>query len=114
MNGDDIDDLTRRAIGGDAQARSRLATLARSGDHLLAQVVVSVLEADPSGLDRAAVVATARRDREVVEIARAHLSGDRDRVDALARDHLADHPGSLIVAWIAAGAAGVGTPPRRG
>lgn len=30
--------------------------------------------------------------------------GDRDLVDALARDHPVDHPHRLLVAWIAAGA----------
>ena len=35
-------------------------------------------------------------------IASAHLAGDRDRVDALARDHLVDYPDSILVAWIAA------------
>ena len=45
------------------------------------------------------------RDRQLVAIAAAYLAGDSDRVDALARDHLVDHPDSLLVAWIAAGAA---------
>ena len=34
----------------------------------------------------------------------AHLRGDHDLVDALAREHLADHPDSVLVAWIAAAA----------
>ena len=42
------------------------------------------------------------RDRQVVAIAAAHLAGDSDRVDALARDHLVDYPDSILVAWIAA------------
>jgi hypothetical protein len=32
------------------------------------------------------------------------LAGDHDLVNALARDHLADHLDHLLVAWIAAGA----------
>jgi hypothetical protein len=40
----------------------------------------------------------------VVEIARAHLDGNSELVDALARDHLVDFPDSLIVAWIASDA----------
>ena len=40
------------------------------------------------------------RDRQLVAIAVAHLDGDADRVDELARDHLADHPDSVLVAWI--------------
>ena len=35
-------------------------------------------------------------------IATAHLRGERDLVDALARDHLVDHPDNVLVAWIAA------------
>ena len=38
----------------------------------------------------------ARRDRV------AHVAGDADRVDALAHDHLTDHPTSVLVAWISA------------
>ncbi len=40
----------------------------------------------------------------MVAIARAHLDGERELVDALARDHLVDYPDSLIVAWIASDA----------
>jgi hypothetical protein len=36
-----------------------------------------------------------------VAIASAHLRGERELVDALARDHLVDHPDSVLVAWIA-------------
>ena len=48
--------------------------------------------------DRRAVTT---RERQTVAIAAAHLRGDRDLVDALARDHLIEHPGSVLVAWIA-------------
>jgi hypothetical protein len=53
-------------------------------------------------LARANAAATTSRERQLVAIAAAHLRGERDRVDALARDHLADHPGDFLVAWIAA------------
>ncbi len=58
--------------------------------------------------DGDALVAHARdaaattRDRQLVAIATAHLRGERDLVDALARDHLVDHPDNVLVAWIAA------------
>jgi hypothetical protein len=52
-------------------------------------------------LARAAGIARTTRDRQLVAIASAHLRGDRELVDALARDHLVDHPGSVLVAWIA-------------
>ena len=47
-------------------------------------------------------VAKTTRDRQVVAIAVAHVAGDVDLVDALARDHLTDHPTSVLVAWITA------------
>jgi hypothetical protein len=46
-------------------------------------------------------LATTTRDRQLVAIAGAHLRGDRDLVDVLASDHLADHPDNVLVAWIA-------------
>jgi hypothetical protein len=46
-------------------------------------------------------MAATTRDRQLVAIAAAHLRGERDLVDALARDHLADHPDNVLVAWIA-------------
>jgi hypothetical protein len=85
---DDLHPRIRRLIAGDDQARTSLQALAGPGsDRLLA---------------RAAATATTTRDRQLVAIAAAHLAGDEDRLDALVRDHLADHPGSLLAAWIAA------------
>ena len=56
-------------------------------------------------LVRAAASATCVRDRQLVAVATAHLRGDDDRTLLLARDHLAEHPDSLLVAHIAALAA---------
>jgi hypothetical protein len=53
-------------------------------------------------LQRASAVAKTTRDRQLAAIAAAHLAGDVDLVDALARDHLDDHPNSVLVAWITA------------
>ena len=50
---------------------------------------------------RAAAIAATTRDRQLVAIAAAHLRGEGDLVDALARDHLVDHPDNVLVAWIA-------------
>ena len=52
-------------------------------------------------LARAAAAATTTRDRQLVAIAAAHLRGEHDVVDALARDHLVDFPDSVLAAWIA-------------
>ena len=48
-----------------------------------------------------AAVAASTRDRQLVAIAAAHRRGDGELVDALARDHLVDHPDSVLVAWMA-------------
>jgi hypothetical protein len=52
-------------------------------------------------LARATAFATTERDRQLIAIAAAHLRGERDLVDALARDHLVDYPDSVLAAWIA-------------
>ena len=59
-------------------------------------------------LARAAATATTTRDRQLVAVAAAHLVGDEELLDALVRDHLADHPDSILAAWIA------GQHPRPG
>src|SRR6185436_592516 len=83
----DTDRLIRQFIGGDATARVGIV--------------------DPAATDllaRSTQLAATTRDRQLVAIATAHLDGDSDRVDALARDHLVDHPDNILVAWIAAAA----------
>ena len=50
---------------------------------------------------RANAAATTSRERQLVAIAAAHLRGEPELVDALARDHLVDHPDNVLVAWIA-------------
>ena len=67
-------------------------------------LVAAALQAPnwPELLDRAAFAATCARDRQLVAIAAAHLAGDDDRALLLARDHLADHPDSVLGAHIAA------------
>jgi hypothetical protein len=93
--------VIRRAIGGDAEAISTIVTDAgRTRDPQLV-AMAALLERDPARLARAETLAVTSRDRQVVAIALAHLSGARDRVDALARDHLVSYPDSLIVSWIA-------------
>jgi hypothetical protein len=97
-----VDDAIRRAIGGDVGAVRWIVAHAATADDALAVVMAAMLERDPARLERARAVAVTSRDRQVVEIARLHLEGRTELVDALARDHLVDHPDSLIVAWIAA------------
>jgi hypothetical protein len=52
-------------------------------------------------LTAAKATAVTPRDRHTVAIACAYLAGDLDRVDVLARDHLAEHPGNDLVLRIA-------------
>jgi hypothetical protein len=99
----DPDDLIHRLAVADATVIAGMVADARSSEDVTTLVSASLFASEPAELlGRAAVRATSTRDRQVVAIARAHLSGDRELVDALARDHLSDHPTSVLVAWISA------------
>jgi len=100
----DMDDVARRAIGGDVEAVAWVSSQADATAEPTLMALAALLGSRPDRLARAAAVATTRRDRQTVAIARAHLAGDRELVDALARDHLVDFPDSYLVAWIASGA----------
>jgi hypothetical protein len=96
------DALLRRLIGGDASAIAEIAGRAGHADEPAVLVAAALVGPDSRGLlARASAVAMTTRDRQTVAIAAAHLDGDSDRVDLLARDHLADFPDNLLVAWIA-------------
>jgi hypothetical protein len=105
MTNEPLDDTIRRAIGGDADAATRIAVHALVGDNPSVMVVAAILACDPTHLDRALAISTTSRDRQLVEIACAYVGGRPEQVDALSREHLVDHPGNLVVAWIASGAA---------
>ena len=62
-------------------------------------------------LKRATKSAETARDRQLVVIAAAYVAGQHDRLDTLVRDHLADHPGNILAAWIAAQPSRL-NPPR--
>jgi hypothetical protein len=101
---DAVDDMVRRAIGEDAAAIEWIGTHAATTRQPIVLVMAALLERDAALLRRALVLAATTRDRQVIAIAGAKLRQDREMVDALARDHLADHPDSYVVAWIASGA----------
>jgi hypothetical protein len=105
MNEPGVDLTIRQAIGGDGEAIARIRACATSTDDARVIVIAALLDNDPTHLVSAGARAVNSRDRQIVEIARAHLAGQSELVDALARDHLVDHPDSLIVAWIASNAA---------
>jgi hypothetical protein len=90
-------------VGGDAAAIAAIVDEARtSRDPVILVAAALVAPADRDALlGRASASARTTRDRQLVAIAASHLRGERDLVDALARDHLVDHPDSVLVAWIA-------------
>lgn len=104
MTDDDVDDVIRRAIGGDIDAIPWIARHADTSDDAVLIAMAALLERNPAKLERARSIAATRRDRQVVEIAQAYLDGKTELVDALARDHLVDYPDNLIVSWIASDA----------
>ena len=80
---------------------------------LVATALLAAVDRDRL-MARAGELAATTRDRQLVAIATAHLCGDDDLVDALARDHLVDHPDSVLVAWMAGArhrASGAADPP---
>jgi uncharacterized protein YbaP (TraB family) len=104
MNHDSVDTMIRQAIGGDRDATAWVMEQADTTKSAIVIAMAALLERLPRRLEQALAAASTTRDRHVVEIARAHLNGNSDLVDALARDHLVDYPDSLIVAWIASDA----------
>src|SRR5262245_4027633 len=92
-----------RLAGGDPAAVASLVDAASTSDGPTVLVAAALAPADAADLvERARRHATTTRERQLVAVADAHLRGDDDLVDALARDHLIDHPDSVLVAWIAA------------
>ena len=108
----DVDLMIRRAIGGDEAAIAWIAAQADVSPIPGVVAMAALLERQAAWIDRAVALAMTSRDRQVAAIAGAHLRGDRDLVDALARDHLVDHPDSVLVAWIASDAAGRAGPTQ--
>jgi hypothetical protein len=93
--------LLLRLIGGDPRAVDEVLTLAAVTDDPSVLVAAGLLAADDSYLERAGERAVTVRERQLVVLARAHLSHQPQLFDALVRDHLAEHPDHLLAAWIA-------------
>ena len=113
----DIEVLLLRLIGGDTTAPGEILDRARTNDSptlLVAAALVTDQPTEPAGfLARAARHAVTTRDRQLVAIATAHLDGDADLLDALARDHLSDHPDNVLAAWIASRRTSTDQPEQR-
>ena len=111
---DDIHLLVRRLIAGDAEASAQLRRLAGTASAPTVLVAAALVSPDSDELlARAAAAATTTRDRQLVAIAAAHLRHDEELLDALVRDHLADHPDSILAAWIATQHPRPGRPTTR-
>jgi hypothetical protein len=96
-------DLIHELVVGDAAAIAAIVERSRTSDEpmiLVAAALFATAEQDDL-LARARALASSTRDRQLVAIAIAHVGGERRLVDALARDHLVDHPDNVLVAWIA-------------
>jgi len=99
----DPDNLIHQLAVGDTADIARIIEQARTSDDVTTLVSAALFAPDPTDLLRhARRAATTTQDRQVVAIAAAHVAGNSDLVDALARDHLTDHPSSVLVAWITA------------
>lgn len=99
---------------GDAAAVAAIVEASRTSNDPVILVAAVLFAPDSDGLlARAWDLATTTRDRQLVAIAAAHLRGQRDLVDALARDHLVDHPDNVLVAWIAGASHRSAAPPNQ-
>ncbi len=97
----DEDTLVRRLVGGDPRAEAEVLAAAPTSGSVPVLVAAALLSRDTTYLARAATTAVSPRDRQLVALADAHLAGQADLLDALVRDHLADHPDHLLASWIA-------------
>jgi hypothetical protein len=94
--------LIHQLLAGDAAAVAAIVDESRTSDDPMILVAAALFAPDGDGLlALARGIATTTRDRQLVAIATAYLHRERDLVDALARDHLVDHPDNVLVSWIA-------------
>ena len=115
MTPEDSHILIRQLISGDPAAAGEILARATTSTEPLVLTAAALLEpGTPSLLDRATATAITTRDRQLAALAAAHIAGDHDLVSALAREHLLDHPDSVLAAWIASGATTASTIPPAG
>jgi hypothetical protein len=97
-----MNELLRRLVTGDDAAITTIVEASQKSDDPMILVAAALFAPHADRLlVRAERLASTTRDRQLVAIAAAHHRGDRELVDALARDHLVDHPDNVLVAWIA-------------
>jgi hypothetical protein len=98
----ELDDLLRRVIGGESAATAEVTRRAATENTPRLLVAAALVGADADELlARAGRSAVTTVDRQLVSVAAAHLGQDEDRFQALVRDHLSDHPESVLASWIA-------------
>jgi hypothetical protein len=99
---DSATSLARRLMLGDPGVAPEEITAAETGADVELLVVVAASTRQDRPLRRARAMGVEdRRDRQLIELADTFLHGDPELFDALVREHLADHPGHLVAAWLA-------------
>jgi hypothetical protein len=83
----------------------RAVTAAEDGDAIAAQSHLACAQQQ--------IRTTARRERQVVEIAALVIAGDRDRADGLTLEHLAVFPDDADLLSLVGGTIAAATRPRR-
>ncbi len=97
-----MNQLLRRLVTGEDAAITAIVDASQTSTDPVILVAAALFAPDGDRLlVQAERLASTTRDRQLVAIAAAHRRGDRELVDALARDHLVDHPDNVLVAWIA-------------
>lgn len=92
--------LSEHDVDAPGEILDRSATDDASSVLLLAAALLHT-PPDRTLLVRATRRATSTRDRQLAAVAGAVTDGDRDRLDVLLREHLADFPDSPLGRWIA-------------
>jgi hypothetical protein len=94
--------LVRRLVSGDEATIVAIVNASQTSEDPLILVAAALFSDDGDALlARAESAAQTTSERQLVAIASAHVRGESALVDALAREHLVEHPDSVLVAWIA-------------
>jgi len=96
------DSILHQLALGDCVAIGEVVKHAYASDDVVLIVAVAVFAHDTGLLSHAANLSATAAQRQLIAIASAHLAGEAQRVHDLARDHLAENPDSVLVAWISA------------
>ena len=98
---DDSASLLDRLLSDHPGALAEVLDRANGSTSTPLLVAAALLAQDSELLTRATRYATTTRDRQLVALGEAHLSGNADLLEVLVRDHLFEHPDNLLAAWIA-------------